>query len=245
MARAIMTQEAIDHLYPQEHASQVDGMTVVSVLCGSHCNRVAEGPIRFSLRETIARCSDHLASYLVVGLVTRDCIFNIEVEGIASGNRAIDALRLCIYSEEISEKHRPLIDEFGGADERIYFDIPLRWIRIVDECIDFRARWNSACQVESDASKEFCIGRDRCRADSGRLHSAKNGIIDEVLAGYRDGINCGEADVSIGTSHQIHLKLVCQIGMCLLPPLPMDSELIRIVQEAAVRRRARDPKHRT
>ena len=111
MARAIVTEQAIGDIDAEEHRRRIHGPSIVRVLGGTHRNSVADGPVRFSLCEGIARGRDDFASHLVVGLIAADRVFYIEVERIPAVDIAIDAAGLGIHAIEIAEKHRPLIDE--------------------------------------------------------------------------------------------------------------------------------------
>ena len=120
MASAVVAKQAIHRVDAQKHACQVDRMAIICVLRRTSVYVVAYRPIDFALRKAVARRSDQLTRHLVVRFVAGKRIPDVQVERVAARNVAVNALRLGVQLQKIAKKYRPLIDEFGRADEPIH-----------------------------------------------------------------------------------------------------------------------------
>src|SRR5262249_17335679 len=87
---AVVTQQAIDRVDTQKHAREIDGVAIVCVLRRAAANNASQGPVRFALSKAVSRAGDQIASDLVVRLVARKRILDVEVKGIPSGNVPVD-----------------------------------------------------------------------------------------------------------------------------------------------------------
>ncbi len=73
----VVAEQTVDHLNPEEHRSDLHGLTVVGVLDRTHRDDAANGKVRRSVRMVIPGCRDQLTDQLIVWLVLAQGVLQI------------------------------------------------------------------------------------------------------------------------------------------------------------------------